>query len=144
MSFGGFTTLLAVQVEPRLRVALSLVPGGTAYLGPNDITIPTMVIGAERDRVVGFAESPAAYYRRLAGPRFLVELFAADHLSVVDSCSPLCGPTDITQGAAHRLVLHFALPFLRHYLAQGRTDRAGLIRPVPGTALEAEDRRAAR
>lgn len=137
VSFGGFTTLLAAQQEPRLRTALALVPGGTAALSANDITIPTMVIGGERDVVVGFAESEKAY-QRLAGPRFLVELLAANHLAVVDGCAPLCSPDDIPQDVAHRLVLHFALPFLRYYLAQGHVRGPAPVRPAPRTRLDAE------
>jgi dienelactone hydrolase len=137
VSFGGFTTLLAAQQEPRLRTALALVPGGTTVLQANDITIPTMVIGGERDAVVGFAESEHAY-ERLAGPRFLVELLAANHLAVVDNCGPLCSPDDIPQALAHRLVIHFALPFLRYYLAQGHLRGPAPVRPVPPALLTAE------
>src|SRR5262245_8522913 len=83
LSFGGYTTLLAVQREPRFIAAFSLVPGGVEALDKTDITIPTLVIGAERDMIVGFPESQAAY-ARLAGPRFLVEVLGANHLSAVD------------------------------------------------------------
>jgi predicted dienelactone hydrolase len=143
LSFGGFTTLLAAQQEPRLRAALALVPGGTAVLGPNDITIPTMVIGAERDVVVTYAESERAY-ARLAGPRFLVKLFAANHLSVVDDCFDqnlgidLCVPNDISQDEAHRLVLRYALPFMKRYLANQKAAARKIRRPDPGVELTLE------
>lgn len=137
LSFGGYTTLSAVQHEPRARAAVAMVPGGTAALGPDDITIPTMVIGGERDIVVGFAESQRAY-ERLAGPRFLVELLAANHLAVTDDCFPLCFPTDIPQDAAHRIVQHYVLAFFRRFLAQGHADGAGSIRAVPRTRLTAD------
>jgi predicted dienelactone hydrolase len=140
LSFGGYATLLAAQAEPRLRAALALVPGGTSLLQPGDIVIPTMVIGSERDQVVGFAESQRAY-QRLAGPRFLVELLGGDHLSVVDDCSPLCVPGDISQDDAHRLVLHYALPFLRRYLAGKPVPSRRLVRAVAGVTVEAEPRR---
>jgi predicted dienelactone hydrolase len=121
LSFGGFTTLLTALLDPRIDAALTLVPGGTSALGTDPITVPTMVIGAEHDTVVTFPESQRAY-AKLTGPRFLVELLAANHLSVVDSCSNglgnlnLCVPTDISQDDAHRLVLDYALPFFRRYL----------------------------
>jgi len=143
LSFGGFTTLLAAQQEPRLRAALSLVPGGTAVLGPDDITIPTMVIGAERDVVVTYAESERAY-ERLAGPRFLVKLLAANHLSVVDDCFDqnlgidLCVPDDIGQDEAHRLVLRYALPFMKRYLANQKAAARKIRRPDPGVELTLE------
>lgn len=145
LSFGGFTTLLAAQQEPRLRAALALVPGGTALLGPKDIAIPTMVIGAERDRVVGFAESEKAY-QRLAGPRFLVDLLGANHLSVVDDCLDhdlgvsFCVAADISQDQAHALALRFAVPFFLHYLANGHTALRPLVRPVAGVTLVSEPR----
>jgi predicted dienelactone hydrolase len=146
LSFGGYTTLLVAQEEPRVRAALALVPGGTALLGPHDITIPTMVIGAERDQVVGFAESQKAY-QRLAGPRFLVELLGANHLSVVDDCFDhdlgldLCVAGDIRQDQAHDLVLRYALPFFRRYLDSRRSAGHALVRPVPGVDLTAEPQR---
>jgi len=140
LSFGGYTTLSAVQHEPRARAAVAMVPGGTGALGSDDITIPTMVIGGERDIVVGFAESQRAY-ERLAGPRFLVELLAANHLAVTDDCFPLCFPTDIPQAAAHRIVQRYVLTFFRRFLAEGFTDGAGSIRAIPRTRLTADPRR---
>jgi predicted dienelactone hydrolase len=145
LSFGGYTTLAALQQEPRALVGLAMVPGGTAFLGPTDIAQPTMVIGSERDTVVGFAESEHAF-ERLAGPRFLVELLAANHLSVVDSCYnadlgvSFCVPDHIPQETAHRLVLRYALPFLRCYLAGRRGARRRLTREVDGVVLTAEPR----
>jgi predicted dienelactone hydrolase len=139
LSFGGFTTLLAAQLEPRLRAALALVPGGTASLQPGDITIPTMVIGSEHDEVVTFAESEKAY-QRLAGPRFLVELLGGTHLSVTDDCTPLCHLDAPSQAKAHRLVLHYALPFLRHYVARDG-GVSSLSRKIRGVKVTAEARR---
>jgi predicted dienelactone hydrolase len=142
LSFGGFTTLLAAQREPRLRAALTMVPGGVDFIDPGNIAIPTMVIGAENDHVVGFAESEKAY-ARLDGPRFLVELLKADHLSVVNDCTPLCGgPSDLPQDKAHRIVLRSAVAFFRHYLAQGAQQGMGSIRPIPRSILTADPRRA--
>jgi predicted dienelactone hydrolase len=140
LSFGGLTTLLAAQQEPRFRAALVLVPGGTNLLGPRGITIPTMVIGAERDKIVGFAESERAF-ARLAGPRFLIELLGANHLSVVDDCFnhernvSLCVPADIPQAKAHKLVLRYALPFLRRYVANARGASGALRRRTHGVKL---------
>jgi predicted dienelactone hydrolase len=143
LSFGGFTTLLAEVQEPRIRAALSMVPGGTATLGQNQIAMPTMVIGSERDMVVGYAESVSAF-GHLAGPRYLIELLAANHLSVVDDCrnptlgTNFCVAADISQEDAHRLVLHYAVPFFRHYLS-GRPRPTGLLdQPIAGVTLQAE------
>jgi predicted dienelactone hydrolase len=141
LSYGGFTTLLTSQQEPRIKAALSLVPGGTAALRAGNIAIPTMVIGSERDEVVGYAESESAY-ARLAGPRFLIGLLGGTHLSVVDNCvSPstgldFCG--DVPQDDAHRLVLHYALPFVRRYVARARAGGRVLVREIEGVQLTAE------
>ena len=143
LSFGGFTALLAEVQEPRIRATLSMVPGGTATLGQNQIATPTMVIGSERDMVVGYAESVSAF-GHLTGPRFLVELLAANHLSVVDDCrnptlgTNFCVPADITQDEAHRLVLHYALPFFRRYLAGRPRPGPVLAQPIAGVTLQAE------
>lgn len=145
LSFGGFTTLLAVQREPRFIAAFSLVPGGVEALDRTDISIPTLVIGSERDTIVGFPESQAAY-QRLAGPRFLVEVLGADHLSAVDDCFSkqlgvsLCVPGDISQDDAHRLILHYALPFFRRYVRGQRAAGRVLARPIPGLVLTTDPR----
>jgi predicted dienelactone hydrolase len=118
------------------------VPGGTATLGNNQIAIPTLVIGAERDLVVGYAESERAY-ERLIGPRFLVEVLGANHLSAVDDCrnpilgTDFCVPEDIAQEEAHRLILHFAVPFFQHYLSGRPLAAHALAQPLPGVVLQA-------
>jgi predicted dienelactone hydrolase len=143
LSAGGYTTLLSLQQEPRARVGLIMVPGGTAFLGPQEITQPAMVIGSERDMSVGFPESESAY-ARLSGPRFLVELLGGNHLSVVDDCYndvlgvSFCVPDDIPQKTAHRLVLHYALPFFRRYLAERRVPERALTRQINGVVLTAD------
>lgn len=146
ISFGGFTTLLAVQNDPRFKVALPIVPGGTELVTPGAITIPTMVIGSERDTVVFFPASVTAY-DRVAGPRYLVELLGGNHLSVVDDCFneqlnvSLCVADDISQEDAHALVLRYAVAFMRHHLRGDRAPGRKLTRQVDGVALTAEPRR---
>jgi predicted dienelactone hydrolase len=146
LSFGGFTALQAAQEEPRIRAVLAMVPGGSAALAPgseHDLTIPAMIIGAERDRIVGYAESELAF-ARLAGPRFLVKLLAANHLSVVDDCFnhdlgvSFCVAEDVPQEDAHRLVLHYVLPFFDRYLAAPRRSARPLRRAIDGVELVAE------
>jgi predicted dienelactone hydrolase len=145
LSYGGFTTLFATQQEARIEAALALVPGGTAALRPDPIAVPTMVIGSERDAVVTYAESVRAY-QRLTGPRFLIELLGANHLSVVDDCVSrytglnLCVADDIAQEDAHRLVLRYAVPFMRRYLLNSRAEKRALVRKTKGVVLTAEPR----
>lgn len=146
LSFGGYTTLRAAQQEPRFDAALSMVPGGSAALDAAGIAIPTMVIGSEHDQIVGYAESERAY-ALLHGPRYLVELRNANHLSVVDACFNretnlnLCVPGAISQEDAHALVLRYALPFFRRYLRGQRPAGRQLAKQVPGVVLTAEPRR---
>ena len=145
LSYGGFTTLSAAQQEPRITAALALVPGGSNFLQASPITIPTMVIGAERDRVVTYAEAERAF-AKLTGPRFLIELLGANHLSAVDDCVSrftginLCVPDDISQADAHRLVLRYALPFMRRYVARIPAEKRALVRKTTGVILTAEPR----
>jgi len=148
LSFGGFTTLIAAQQDPRFEAAFALVPGGAEALDPRGISIPLLVVGAERDRVVGFPESEAAYARAV-GPRYLVELLGGNHLSAVDDCFNhdlnlnLCVPGDISQDDAHRLILRYALPFFRRYLQGDRAAGKKLLREVPGVTLLADPHRGA-
>jgi predicted dienelactone hydrolase len=146
LSFGGFTTLLTAEREPRIDAALAMVPGGSEAL--HTIDVPTMVIGSERDRIVGYHQSELAY-AKLAGPRYLVELLAANHLSVVDACDQglananLCVPADISQEDAHRLVLTYAVPFFRRYLlskkrAVVRAADKALTTQIDGVVLTSE------
>src|SRR4029453_858770 len=146
LSFGGYTTLLAAQREPRFDAALALVPGGSAALDPGGVAIPTLVIGSERDQIVGYAESERAY-ALLDGPRYLVELLAANHLSAVDDCFnhdlnvDLCRPNAISPAGARRLILRYAVPFFRRYLRGDRAVGRQLVKQVPGVVLTAEPRR---
>src|SRR5262245_3151678 len=143
LSFGGFTTLLAAQREPRFDAAFALVPGGSAALDPGGITIPTLVMGAERDQIVGYQESENVY-ALLHGPRYLVEILGANHLSAVDDCFnhelnvDLCRPQDISQDDAHRLILRYAVPFFQRYLRAARPAEGKITREVEGVRLTAE------
>src|SRR5262245_15721590 len=137
LSFGGFTTFATEVQDSRVKAALAMVPGGSVVLGTG-VAVPTMIIGSEKDQIVGFAESQAGY-DRLAGPRFLVELLAAGHLSVTDACTPLCIPDGVSQDDAHALVLRYAVPFFRRYLAGRHGVR--VPGPVSGVVLTAEPHR---
>jgi hypothetical protein len=77
-------------------------------------------------------------YNHVSAPRFLVELIAANHLSVVDDCTPFCVAEDISQEEAHRLVLRYAVPFLQRYLARRSGSERRLTETVPGVNLTGE------
>ncbi|HEV7731851.1 MAG TPA: hypothetical protein VGR62_06800 [Candidatus Binatia bacterium] len=136
-SFGGFTTLFAVQQDARFTAAMANVPGGYDVLaGGSDITIPTMIQGAADDQVVPFATESARLFTKLAGPRYLVKVFSTSHLSFFDECG--CLPTDIPQDDAHRLIVHYAVPFFLHYLRDGRAAGKSIEKPTTGVDLTAE------
>lgn len=136
-SFGGFTTLLSVQQDARFSAAMANVPGGFAVIdtGP-DITIPTMIQGAEDDQVVPFDVESVPLFGTLAGPRYLVKVHSTSHLSFFDECG--CLPTDIPQADAHRIIINYAVPFFLHYLRDGRAAGKSIQRPISGVELTAE------
>jgi predicted dienelactone hydrolase len=135
VSFGAFAALLAAQREPRVSAVLALVPANAAFLGETPISVPAMIVGAEHDQIAGFAQAELAY-GRLAGPRILLELLDANHLSAIDSCvSPAfgnsCVSSDIPQDEAHRLILTYALPFIERFvLRDGSTSLPGPLADV--------------
>jgi predicted dienelactone hydrolase len=142
VSFGGFAALLAAQQDAHLGAALALVPANSAFLGMGG-GVPTMVIGSERDQIAGFAQAQLAY-DKLAGPRALLELLGANHLSAIDRCSsPVlgdsCVPSDISQDEAHRLILHYAIPFLEGSLLRGESGAQPLAAPIDGVDVVASD-----
>lgn len=143
VSAGAFTTMMVALEEPRARAALLLVPGGVEVLGERTLDIPTLVVGSERDTVTGWPQAVLAY-DRIAAPRFLVELLGGNHLSVIDDCFndvlgvSQCVDGDIPQETAHRLVLHYAEPFVRRYLVGKRVATRKLTRQIDGVVVEAQ------
>jgi hypothetical protein len=49
-------------------------------------------------------------------------------------------PDDISQEDAHRLVLRYAVPFMRRYVAGARAAGRALVRKTKGVLLTAEPR----
>lgn len=136
-SFGGFTTLFTAQQEPRFTAALANVPGGWDFISPRpQITIPTMIAGAEDDQVVPFETESRRLFGKLDGPRYLVEVLSTSHLSFFDTCG--CLPTDIPQDEAHRIILRYAVPFFMHYLKDGRAAGKAIGQQISGVELTAE------
>ena len=104
---------------------------GFDFVAPGpDITIPTMIQGAENDQVVPYLTESERLFTKLAGPRYLVKLLSTSHLSFFDTCG--CLPTDIPQAEAHRLVLRYAVPFFLHYIA----SKGAVIAMTRGLARE--------
>ena len=162
-SFGGLTTILVAQQEPRVRAALSLAGGAAAFIKTGGITIATMVQGGELDTIVPFPLEQAAY-TLLGGPRFLVEILNIGHSAFADMCAeqippdcppncppcpPDCSPAlppciagSITQDEAHRLVERFAVPFFLRYLGHQKLFGRLLTQDrVAGVVVQAQPRR---
>jgi predicted dienelactone hydrolase len=134
-SYGGFTTLWSAQQDARFTAAMAGVPGGADVVAP--LTIPLMVQGAERDEIVPFSPESEKAFAKGAGPRYLVKLLAATHLSFFDDCAG-CPATNVPQDEAHRLVLRYAVPFFVRYLKDGRAAGKAITKPVAGVELTAE------
>ncbi|MCW5889988.1 MAG: prolyl oligopeptidase family serine peptidase [bacterium] len=134
-SYGGFTTLWSAQQDTRFTAAMANVPGGADVIAP--LGIPLMVQGAEKDEIVPFTPESEKAFARGAGPRYLVKLLDATHLSFFDDCNG-CPATNVPQGEAHRLIVRYAVPFFTRYLKNGRAAGRALTKPVAGVELTAE------
>jgi predicted dienelactone hydrolase len=129
-SFGGLTTFLVQERDPRFRVAMPMAP---ATIGTEMLTVPTLVLLGAIDAVVNNPNARAAFANGLT-PKFLVEIENTGHYAFSDACfaSPDCNPpVTLTQAEAHARVLRWALPFLEVYLAGDESFRPFLAAPPP-------------
>jgi predicted dienelactone hydrolase len=144
-SLGGLTTVLVAQQEPRVRAALACAPAIVNVAPQKQITIPFMAQAGSVDSLAPLPNLQEAY--DLAGPpRFLLEILDVGHFAWSDICAAVlfgtrdCNAGTLTQDQAHTLVLRFAVPFLRRYLA-GDGSFGSLLTPgsaPPGVILTAE------
>lgn len=75
--------------DPRVRAALLLAPAGFDRFGPDGlahVAIPTLIVGGQRDLTTPFDRFQRATYAALRGPRYLLALPTAGHLSATDVC----------------------------------------------------------
>jgi len=137
-SFGGLTTYLVVDRDPRYRIAVPMA--GAAPAQTTMMTIPSLSILSELDSYVNNARIRAEYAAASA-PKIQVEILNAGHFAFSDGCfpSPDCTPpVTLTQDEAHAVVQRWVLPFVRVYLA-GDERYAPLLEPVPpGVLVERE------
>ena len=118
-SLGGNTTYRVAIQDSRYRAALAMAPAG-----PQPLSIPSMVMLATNDTVLGALVGPNAKdairmaFASSAPPRFELEIADTGHFAFSDSCAGLFGekcatdPANLTQGEAHAMVLRYAVPFL--------------------------------
>jgi dienelactone hydrolase len=135
-SFGGLTTYLVVQNDPRYRVAMPMAP---AVLGDPVLPVPSLTMLGEIDSVVSLPPIRTAY-ERAAAPKYLIGIEHAGHYAFSDLCFPSADcmpPATLTQDEAHRLVLRWVIPFLGRYLAGDERWVPLLVGPpAPGIELQ--------
>ena len=124
---------------------MPLAPAVGAQLAGLDITVPTMVIGAELDTLTPFDTAVRDGYALLRGPRYLVEFLNTGHCAFAIACGEaLCGagcdPQNEPLEVTHRWTLHYAIPFFLQYVAK-RGQYSSLL--LPSQAPEGVEVRAA-
>lgn len=115
-SFGGLTTYIVAQRDRRYRVFMPMAPA--ALINPV-LAAPSLTLIGAIDSVVDNADTIAGQADDLS-PAFLVSVHDAGHYAFSDGCfpSPDCNfPATLSQDEAHDIVLRWAVPFLKVYLA---------------------------
>jgi predicted dienelactone hydrolase len=137
-SFGGFTTYLAVDSDPRYKVAVALAPAVPAHAALN---LPSLSMLSELDTYVN-DDAIRAVYAAARTPKLEVEVLNAGHFAYSDGCfpSPDCNPpTTLTQDEAHALVQRWVIPFVLRYL-KGDTRFEPLLDAAPPGVVVEQDR----
>jgi len=130
-SFGGLTTFLVANREPRVKVAVAMAPAALA--NSRFVSIPSLIMLGTIDSVVSLPAARQAFARSSA-PKLLVEIEHAGHFAFSDRCfpSPDCNPpTTLSQSEANADALRYVVPFLEHYLASEAALTALLVPPTP-------------
>jgi predicted dienelactone hydrolase len=136
-SFGGLTTYLVEDLDPRIKVAIPMAP---AVIGSPALAIPSLTMLAQLDGVVANPAIRAAYAASEA-PKALVELEHAGHYAFSDFCragSDCNPPVTATPEEAHEMVLRWVRPFLELHLNGDQSFAPFLLAAPPGVALQTE------
>ena len=137
-SFGGLTTYLVTQRDPRYRIAVLLAP---AVPGMPTVTVPSLSMFGQVDTYVDL-DAVRAAYERSSAPKIKVEIEHAGHFAFSDGCfpSPDCNPpTTLTQDEAHVIVQRWILPFVQRYLG-GDARYEPFLNSVPPGVEVVQDR----
>jgi predicted dienelactone hydrolase len=133
-SFGGLTTYLVANADPRVIAAVAMAPAtNPAFSMP----VPSLTILGAIDSVVSNPNARAAWGNSVL-PKWLVEIEDAGHFAFSDACfaGPDCNPpTTRSQAEAHALALRYIVPFLEVYVAGDERSRPLLEAAVPGVAF---------
>lgn len=135
-SFGGLTTYLTANLDPRIDAAVAMAPAATPSFS---LPVPSLTILGHIDSVVSNANARTAYANSVT-PKWLVEIEDAGHYAFSDLCFPSSDcqpPTTRTQDEAHDLALRYIVPFLEVHVAGNEAARPFLAGPVPGVLFEA-------
>ncbi|MEW6273387.1 MAG: hypothetical protein AB1689_29255 [Thermodesulfobacteriota bacterium] len=135
-SFGGLTTYLVEDIEPRVKVAIPMA----AAVGMQTLDVPSLTMLGQIDSVVNNTAIRNAYERALP-PKLLVEIARAGHYAFSGGCFPSsdCNPpATLTQDEAHGHVLRWVRPFLELYLNGDQGFAPFFLAPEPGVVLRSE------
>lgn len=136
-SFGGLTTYLVEDLDPRIKVAIPMAP---AILDQPSLAIPSLTLLGQTDGVLPVAPMRAAWEASVA-PKVLVEIEHAGHYAFSDFCRPGsdCRPPEtLTSDEAHAHVLRWVRPFLELHLNGDEAFAPFFLAPEPGVVLRAE------
>ncbi|MEW6271237.1 MAG: hypothetical protein AB1689_18300 [Thermodesulfobacteriota bacterium] len=136
-SFGGLTTYLVEDLEPRIKVAIPMAP---AILNQPSLAIPSLTLLGQVDGVLPVAPMRTAW-EASAAPKYLVEIEHAGHYAFSDFCRPGsdCKPPEtLTSDEAHAHVLRWVRPFLEVHLNGDQGFAPFFLAPEPGVVLRAE------
>jgi predicted dienelactone hydrolase len=164
-SFGGFTALAASGGvtfigggDMRVKAILPIAPGGTSLTMAS--ADPLLSTGGDADTSTPYTTETKAAYDRAMGPKHLVKLLGAGHLTPSDLCTLKleaqidifnfgnCGVCGIVRAGCpggtqlmetvRPALRYFSVAFFTRYLTTGsRSDQAGmLLSPTgPGPAM---------
>jgi predicted dienelactone hydrolase len=137
-SFGGLTTYLVADLEPRIDVAIAMAP---AIVNQPPLEIPSMTMLGQEDGVLP-VEPMRAKWLASAEPKHLVEIEAAGHYAFSDLCRPGsdCRPPEtLTSAEAHAHTLRWVRPYLERYLNGDETFAPFFRSPEHGVVLRSEE-----
>lgn len=130
-SFGGLTTFLVQDIEPRIDVVVAMAAAAQATMS---FTVPSLFMLGENDSRVSNPNNRAAYANSVA-PKYLAEVLDAGHYVFSDLCFPgpdCAPPATLTQDESHALALRYIVPFIERHL--GGDERFAPFFTVPPPA----------
>ncbi|HEY8490832.1 MAG TPA: prolyl oligopeptidase family serine peptidase [Dehalococcoidia bacterium] len=122
-SFGGYTALTVLARDARFRAGVAMAPPevGGVRAAAGTVRSPVLIMGGELDTTTPIQQQRTLFDARPEGAtRFLLVFPRGGHSAYANICRPAvsgCGPDDLPQEDAHRLVNRYATAFLKTYVA---------------------------